>query len=323
MSRARNQPDGALLARAIDHVRRAIELERDLAEAHATLAFLLVSAGRSVEALAAARRAVALEPGYWGNQFRLAHAAWGDERLQALGRAMELYPDFPFAHFEAAMVHIARGMLDRAESTLREGTIVQDRQAHLKQRYPAKGLHWLLGLVRLARGDAAEALLEFDREIALGRGAALRAGVRDERARRRRIRASRHRRCRCGRRAVPPGARAVSRTTRARWSAWAPRFAPTANAVAADAAFARASSAIEALRRGGRSGEAAMAEALPPRRARPSRTTPSPRCTGCSTRRSCRSPAGPSRSSRCSHQLRQDARRFSGVLCASWPNAAR
>ena len=36
-SRARNQPDGALLAKAIDHVRRAIELERDLAEAHATL----------------------------------------------------------------------------------------------------------------------------------------------------------------------------------------------------------------------------------------------------------------------------------------------
>jgi DNA-binding winged helix-turn-helix (wHTH) protein/Tfp pilus assembly protein PilF len=170
MSRARNQPDGALLARAIDHVRKAIELERDLADAHATLAFLLVSAGRSGEALSSARRAAALEPGYWGNQFRLAHAAWGDERLQALGRVIELYPDFPFAHFEAAMVHIARGTLDRAESTLREGTIVQDRQGHLKQRYPARGLHWLLGLVRLARGDASEALLEFDREAAAGAG---------------------------------------------------------------------------------------------------------------------------------------------------------
>ena len=67
---------------------------------------------------------------------------------------MELYPDFPFAHFEAAMVYIARGALDRAESVLREGTIVQDRQAHLRQRYPAKGLHWLLGLVRLAQGDS-------------------------------------------------------------------------------------------------------------------------------------------------------------------------
>ena len=51
MSRARNQPDAALLARAIDHVRRAIELERDLADAHATLSFLLMSAGRAAEAL--------------------------------------------------------------------------------------------------------------------------------------------------------------------------------------------------------------------------------------------------------------------------------
>ena len=261
MSRARNQPDGALLARAIDHVRRAIELERDLAEAHATLAFILVSAGRSVEALAAARRAVALEPGYWGNQFRLAHAAWGDERLQAVGRTMELYPDFPFAHFEAAMVHIARGMLDRAESTLREGTIVQDRQAHMKQRYPARGLHWLLGIVRLARGDAAEALLEFDREIVPGVGqlygpefamnahdgagfahlASSDPGAAVERFRQALGLFPEHARSLVG----------LGGALRA-----------DGEAAAADAAFARASSAIEALRRGGRGGEAAMAEAL-------------------------------------------------------------
>jgi DNA-binding winged helix-turn-helix (wHTH) protein/tetratricopeptide (TPR) repeat protein len=261
MSRARNQPDGALLARAIDHVRRAIELERDLAEAHATLAFILVSAGRSVEALAAARRAVALEPGYWGNQFRLAHAAWGDERLQAVGRSMELYPDFPFAHFEAAMVHIARGMLDRAESTLREGTIVQDRQAHMKQRYPARGLHWLLGIVRLARGDAAEALLEFDREIVPGvaqlYGPEFAMNAHDG-AGFAHLASS------------DPGA-AVERFRQA--LGLFPEHARSlvglggalradGEAVAADAAFARASSAIEALRRGGRGGEAAMAEAL-------------------------------------------------------------
>ena len=86
-----------------------------------------------------ARRAVALEPGYWGNQFRLAHAAWGSERLQALARAMDLYPDFPFVHFEAAMVHIARGEPDRAEPVLREGTIVQDRQADLQAALPGEG----------------------------------------------------------------------------------------------------------------------------------------------------------------------------------------
>ena len=109
------------------------------------------------------------------------------------------------------MVHIARGALDRAESVLREGTIVQDRQADLKQRYPAKGLHWLLGLVRLARGDAAEALLEFDREIAQRSRTALCAGVRDERARRRGLRAPADRRSGRCRVPIPQSARALSR----------------------------------------------------------------------------------------------------------------
>jgi len=170
MTRARNQPEGATLAAAVDHVRRAIELDKGLAEAHATLSFLLVSAGRSGEALAAGRRAAALEPGYWGNLFRLGHAAWGAERLRALERTVELFPDFPFAHFEMAMVHIARGAFDRAEQVLREGAVVQDRQRGRRQRFPASGLHWLLGLTRLARGDAGEATAEFERELAGGMG---------------------------------------------------------------------------------------------------------------------------------------------------------
>ncbi len=261
MSRARNQPDAALLARAIDHVRRAIELEHDLAEAHATLAFMLVSAGRAAEALATARRAVTLEPGYWGNQFRLAHAAWGDERLRALARVVELYPDFPFAHFEAAMVHIARGALDRAESVLREGTIVQDRQANLRQRYPAKGLHWLLGLVRLARGDGAEAQSEFQQEIASGSSqlyaaefcmnaydgagfAHLRRGEPREAATMFRHALER----------FPEHARSLVGLGGA--------LASAGDSAGAADAFARATAAIDALRRGGRGGEATLAEAF-------------------------------------------------------------
>jgi adenylate cyclase len=261
MSRARNQPDAALLARAVDHVRAAIELQRDLAEAHASLAFLLVSSGRFTEALAAARRAVALEPGYWGNHFRLAHAEWGENRLRALGRAIELNPDFPFAHFEAAMVHIARGTLDRAESVLREGTIVQDRQANLRQRYPAKGLHWLLGLVRLAQGDPEEAREEFDREVAVGPsqlyaaefamnaydGAGFVALLDDDPAA-----------------AVPLFRRALELYPEHARSLVGLGAAHEAHGDqrAADAAFKRATSAIDALRRGGRSGEATIAEAF-------------------------------------------------------------
>ena len=260
MSRARNQPDAALLARAIDHVRRAIELERDLAEAHATLAFLLVSAGRFDEARTSARRAVALEPGYWGHHFRLAHAEWGEDRLRTLARAIELYPDFPFAHFEAAMVHIARGALDRAESVLREGTIVQDRQAHLRQRYPAKGLHWLLGLVRLAQRDAAEA----------------RAGVRPRDQRRPgQLYAAEFAMNACD------GAGFIAldlKDARAAGDSFARALKPfpeharslvglgaallmANDRKGADGAFARATAAIDGLRRGGRGAEASLAEA--------------------------------------------------------------
>lgn len=261
MSRARNQPDAALLARAIDHVRRAIELERELAEAHATLAFLLVSAGRFDEARVAARRAVALEPWYWGHHFRLAHAEWGEDRLRTLGRALELYPDFPFAHFEVAMVHIARGALDRAESVLREGTIVQDRQAHLRQRYPANGLHWLLGLVRLAQRDHEEAFAEFEREISGGSGQLYAAefsmnacdglgfialDLKDPRkAAESFTRALKP---------FPEHARSLVGLGAA--------LLMSNDSKGASGAFAHASTAIEGLRRGGRSAEASLAEAF-------------------------------------------------------------
>jgi tetratricopeptide (TPR) repeat protein len=159
------------------------------------------------------------------------------------------------------MVHIARGALDRAESVLREGTIVQDRQAHLRQRYPAKGLHWLLGLVRLAQGDPEEARVEFDREVAVGPSQLYAAEfamnaydgagfaclqARDPAA------------------AVPLFRRALELYPEHARSLVGLGAAHAAHGDkrAADAAFARATSAIDALRRGGRGSEATIAEAF-------------------------------------------------------------
>jgi DNA-binding winged helix-turn-helix (wHTH) protein len=167
VTRSDNEPDRALLERAIDHARRAIELDDTLAEAHATLALLLVSAWDTTAAVQAARRAVQLEPSNWRHFFRLGHASWGDERLRAANNTLALYPDFAFAHFQMAMVHVARGHLREAETVLRQGAAVQDRQMARGDRYPGLGLHWLLGLVRLRQGDHEEALGEFDREMKL------------------------------------------------------------------------------------------------------------------------------------------------------------
>jgi tetratricopeptide (TPR) repeat protein len=174
---------------------------------------------------------------------------------------MELYPDFPFAHFEAAMVFIARGSLDRAESLLREGTIAQDRQAHLRQRFPARGLHWLLGLVRLAHGDVEEADTEFGREVAGGAGQLYGAefamnahdGAGFARLRRGDLKEAEQQ----FRRALelfPAHARSLVGLGAALAAANRPKGAAEA--------FARASTAIEGLRRGGRASAATMTEAF-------------------------------------------------------------
>jgi DNA-binding winged helix-turn-helix (wHTH) protein len=166
MTRAAAGPNLAALSAGIEHAQHAIQLDDRLAEAHATLSFLLTSAGRFDEARVAARRAVALESGSWRHQYRLGHAAWGDARLRALERALTLFPTFAYAHFEMAMVHVARGRLDLAEDIVRRGVAGQDRQAHADDRFPAIGLHWLLGAIRASRGDLDGAIEEFDRELA-------------------------------------------------------------------------------------------------------------------------------------------------------------
>jgi DNA-binding winged helix-turn-helix (wHTH) protein/tetratricopeptide (TPR) repeat protein len=166
-TRSDNEPAGHLLERAVEHARHAVQLDDSLAEAHATLALVLVSAWQTAEAAGAARRAVSIEPSNWRHLFRLGHATWGDQRLRAASSMLALYPDFAFAHFQIGMVHVARGHLTEAETVLRQGAAVQDRQIGRGGRYPALGLHWMLGLVRLALDDVDEALAEFDRESRL------------------------------------------------------------------------------------------------------------------------------------------------------------
>jgi DNA-binding winged helix-turn-helix (wHTH) protein/Flp pilus assembly protein TadD len=166
-TRSDTEPAAHLLRESIEHARHAIALDDGLAEAHATLALALVSDWKTIEALAEARRAVTLEPANWRHHFRLGHASWGSARLRAAGVTLTHYPGFAFAHFQMAMVHVARGDLDQADAVLREGTAVQDRQLQRRERYPALGLHWLRALVRLAQDDVGSALAEFDRELAL------------------------------------------------------------------------------------------------------------------------------------------------------------
>ena len=171
--RTRN-PIARLSEKAGHHAREACRLAPGSAEAWATRGFVLGCTGERVDALAALRRAVTLEPDNWRHHFRLAYASWGDERLSAARRTLALLPGFPLAHWLAATVHVARNVLAEAERELTAGIAGQDApfdsrsslRAGTSTKFNAVALHWLLGLVVLARGDEDAALAEFERELA-------------------------------------------------------------------------------------------------------------------------------------------------------------
>lgn len=167
--RAGASRDESTLARAVHHASEACRLDPSSGEAWATLSFLFHQSHDAEKAIAAGRRAASLEPDNWRHHFRLAYVSWGEERLRAAHRVLKLLPHFPYAHWMAATVHIARQALVEAEHELVAGAAAQDRQPS-SGSFRAVGLHLLLGLVRLAAADERAALDEFNRELALKDG---------------------------------------------------------------------------------------------------------------------------------------------------------
>lgn len=163
-----NTPDRGMLDRAITAARRACATDARLGEGWAVLGYLLAAAGQVPEGQAAARRATALEPGNWRHHFRLGYVTWGEERLRAADRIIELMPAFAPARMLSAMVFVARGALARAEQEATRGAEIQRESAGTDTPIPTAGLHWLRGLVMSARGERDEALACFDEEIAAG-----------------------------------------------------------------------------------------------------------------------------------------------------------
>lgn len=177
MTRTDLAPDRAALATAATHAREACRLDPRYGEAWATLGFVLDRTGRRDDALAASRMAISLEPDNWRHHLRLAYVSWGEERLREARRTLVLLPGFPLAHWLAATVHVARQSFDEAERELAAGLSGPDAYPHAGAeppadargpavRFGAVALHWLRGLILLARGDAGGALAEFECELA-------------------------------------------------------------------------------------------------------------------------------------------------------------
>ena len=161
----RRMPTALRLAES--HARNACQLDPHLAEAWATLGFVLERTGRRADALAALERAVALEPDNWRHQVRLALGSWGETRLRAARRALAQCPQLPLAHWLAATVFVARHALGHAERDVDRGLAVAAVESPEAAPYSMVALHWLKGLLRNAAGDADGAMAAFDQELAL------------------------------------------------------------------------------------------------------------------------------------------------------------
>jgi DNA-binding winged helix-turn-helix (wHTH) protein len=161
-TRADSSPDVVTLERAIAHAREACRLDSQYGEAWATLGFVLDRTGRHDDAVAASRRAVALEPDNWRHHLRLAYASWGEERLRAARRTLALLPGLALAHWLAATVYVARQALPEAERELRAG-IAEEKSP--SRRFSGVALHWLLGLIHLSRDAYDAARHEFADEL--------------------------------------------------------------------------------------------------------------------------------------------------------------
>jgi DNA-binding winged helix-turn-helix (wHTH) protein len=166
-TRAHPDPDRAALEAALRHAREACSLDPQSGEAWATLGLALERAGATLDALAAARRAVTLEPDNWRHHFRLSSIAWGEERLRSAHRTLALLPGFPLAHWMAATVHVARQAVDEAARELESGLAAEapGRGPEPSSFHPV-ALHWLRGLLHLSRGAVDRAMADFEAELA-------------------------------------------------------------------------------------------------------------------------------------------------------------
>lgn len=114
--------------------KRALELDPKSAEAHLNYAHILSNTGRHSEALAEAKRARELDPlnvrtAALEGEF-LIHAGRTDEALAGLQKIFELEPNYWFAHMFAASAYIEKGMLSEAITEALKAKELSGASAH-------------------------------------------------------------------------------------------------------------------------------------------------------------------------------------------------
>ncbi|HET7031570.1 MAG TPA: protein kinase, partial [Casimicrobiaceae bacterium] len=159
-----------LQQKAMDTLRRAIELHPGLANAHVWLGSVLLQLGDIDQGIAELRTAQSLEPENPDVHQTLARAFWlfrgmVPEGIAELRRSIALNPEGGYSHLQLSMLEALSGNLDEAEMSARHAIELQERAMSGTEGLLIVGAHARLGYVHYLRRDYDSAYVEYRREL--------------------------------------------------------------------------------------------------------------------------------------------------------------
>ena len=159
-----------LAQKAMEHLRRAIELHPGLANAHVWLGSVLLQLGEIDQGIAELKTAQELEPENPDVHQTLARAFWlfrgmVPEGIAELRRSIALNPEGGYSHLQLSMLEALSGNLDEAEVAARHAIELQERAMSGTEGLLIVGAHARLGYVHYLRGNYDSAYVEYRREL--------------------------------------------------------------------------------------------------------------------------------------------------------------
>ncbi|MGH9313679.1 MAG: tetratricopeptide repeat protein, partial [Vicinamibacterales bacterium] len=160
-----------LIEKAIESLRKAIELNPKLANAYSWLGSALGDLNRFDEAIASFQEALRLEPDDDGARSGLARLYWIglgriDEAVTEFERVIDLNPESGYSYLQLAFLYALRGRYADAEKVSRQAVDLQERYMSGSEGLQVVGAHTRLGYVLYLQGRYDEAIREYERELA-------------------------------------------------------------------------------------------------------------------------------------------------------------
>jgi tetratricopeptide (TPR) repeat protein len=152
---------------AISHLRRAIELDPELADRYCWLCYRLLRENRVEEAVAAGRRAVELDPEATLGHYFLAITLWiqagsetraelWNEVFEVFEKSRQLVPRYQAAHQMMGVALMFRGKYAEAGEALERAAEIESSDVYDLSRFA--GGHAMLARLRFREGELDEAM---------------------------------------------------------------------------------------------------------------------------------------------------------------------